>query len=116
MPRTSWKTLSEIEVFAPSDRGAQKLIADVLDAIDDAVFATDEVLAKLALIHQGLVHDLTTLGVNEKGETRHADQTEDFRETELGVSPVSWGVDSVGRMANDLALGTAARGANDGKD
>jgi type I restriction enzyme S subunit len=116
MPRTSWKTLSGIKVFAPSDQRAQKLIAHVLDAVDDAVLASDAILAKLSLVHRGLVHDLTTLGVNEEGEIRNADQGEDFHETKLGTLPVSWRVDSIGRMANDLALGTAARGANDGKE
>ena len=116
MPRTSWKTLSEIEVFAPSDLLAQKLIADVIDAIDDEVLATDAILAKLLLVHQGLVHDLTTLGVNDKGEIRHPDQAQHFRKTELGTLPALWGVEPVGRIANDLALGTAARGTNDGKD
>lgn len=115
MPRTSWKTLSGIEVFAPSEPRAQKLIADILDAIDDAILETDALISKLLLIHQGLVHDLTTLGVSEKGEIRHADQAEKFRETDLGTLPVSWSVESIGRMANDLTLGTAARGANDGK-
>jgi type I restriction enzyme S subunit len=32
MPRTSWKTVSDIRVFAPEGRAAQKLIAEILDA------------------------------------------------------------------------------------
>jgi type I restriction enzyme, S subunit len=116
MPRTSWKTLSSIEVFAPSDTSAQKLIAHILDAIDNAVLETDSLVSKLLLIHQGLVHDLTRLGVSENGDTRRAERAAEFRETELGLLPLSWGVDSVGRLANDLALGTAARGMTDGKD
>lgn len=58
MPRTSWKTLSEIEVFAPSDQRAQKLIADVLDAIDDAVLETDALIEKHEAIRLGLLDDL----------------------------------------------------------
>jgi type I restriction enzyme, S subunit len=87
-----------------------------MGAIDEAILEIDALISKLFLIHQGLVHDLTTLGVNEEGKIRHASQAKDSRETQLGTLPVSWGVDSIGRMANDLALGTAARGANDGKD
>lgn len=61
MPRTSWKTLSEIEVFAPSDKRAQKLIADVLDAIDDAVLETDVLIEKHEAIRLGLLDDLISI-------------------------------------------------------
>jgi len=94
----------------------QGLIADILDTIDDAILETDAVIEKLLLVHQGLVHDLTTLGLSKSGEIRRADQPEEFRGTELGLLPDSWCVKSIGRMAKELALGTAARGANDGQD
>jgi type I restriction enzyme S subunit len=61
MPRTSWKTLSEIEVFAPSDQHAQKLIAEVLDAIDDAVLETDVLIEKHEAIRLGLLDDLISI-------------------------------------------------------
>lgn len=61
MPRTSWKTLSEIEVFAPADQRAQKLIADVLDAIDDAVLETDALIEKHEAIRLGLLDDLISV-------------------------------------------------------
>lgn len=116
MPRTSWKTLSKIEIFAPSDRSAQKLIADILDAIDDAILESYAVIEKLMLVHQGLVHELTTLGLSNSGEIRCPDQPEEFHETDLGLLPNSWCVKPIGRVANDLALGTGTRGANDGQD
>ena len=53
MPRTSWKTLGRIEVSAPSDQSAQKLIADILDAIDDSIFDTDAVIDKLQAVSKG---------------------------------------------------------------
>ena len=65
---------------------------------------------------KGLFNDLTTLGVGAHGAIRQAEQPEEFRETELGPLPRSWGTDSIGRLANNLALGTAARGATDGKN
>ena len=61
MPRTSWKTLSEIEVFAPADQRVQKLIADVLDAIDDAVLETDALIEKHEAIRLGLLDDLISV-------------------------------------------------------
>lgn len=94
----------------------QSAIADILDAIDQAIVETDAVISKLLLIHRGLVHELTTLGVTENGELRCPERAEEFCETELGSLPRSWGVDSLGQLANELALGTAARGVTDGKD
>ncbi|AAV95976.1 hypothetical protein KQ247_02700 [Ruegeria pomeroyi] len=102
-----------IRAHSPTERAT---IADILDAIDDAILETDTVIEKLLLVHQGLVHDLTTLGLSKSGEIRRADQLEEFHETDLGPLPHSWCVKSIGRMAKDLALGTAARGANDGQD
>lgn len=58
MPRTSWKTLSGIEVFAPSETRTQKLIADILDAVDEAILETDAVIEKHEALRLGLLDDL----------------------------------------------------------
>lgn len=55
MPRTSWKILSGIAIFAPEDITAQKLVAGILDAIDDAIIETDALIKKLELVRVGLV-------------------------------------------------------------
>lgn len=72
MPRTSWKTLSDIEVFAPSDQRAQKLIAHVLDAIDDAILETDALIEKHEAIRLGLLDDLIT-GPSQIGQAEAPD-------------------------------------------
>ena len=58
MPRTSWKTLSGIQIFAPLDSRAQSYIADILDAIDHAIIETDSLIAKQELVKLGLLDDL----------------------------------------------------------
>ncbi|MCV2882513.1 restriction endonuclease subunit S [Actibacterium sp. XHP0104] len=90
MPRTSWKTLSAIEVFAPSDLRAQKLIADILDAIDDAILETDAVIEKLKAVGKGMAADLFCLGLDGNGELR---QPYALRHTALGMLPLDWTVD-----------------------
>ncbi|NKI59621.1 restriction endonuclease subunit S [Labrenzia sp. PO1] len=90
MPRTSWKTLSEIEVFAPSDESAQKLIADVLNAIDDAILETDAVIEKLNAVGKGIAADLFYLGLDSNGELRQPDA---LTQTALGALPLDWTVD-----------------------
>lgn len=58
MPRTSWKALSSIEVFAPKDCHTQRLISDILEAVDDAIIESDAVVAKRQLVELGLLDDL----------------------------------------------------------
>ena len=90
MPRTSWKTLSEIQVFAPSDQRAQKLIADILDAIDDAILETDAVIEKLQAVSKGMAADLFSFGLDSNGELRRSDM---FESTAIGMLPRAWCVD-----------------------
>jgi type I restriction enzyme S subunit len=58
MPRTSWKTLAGIKVFVPADGNAQSLLADILDAMDDAIIETDALIAKHEAMRLGLLDDL----------------------------------------------------------
>lgn len=58
MPRTSWKTLSGIEVVSPSKADAQKIIATVLDAVDESILEANAVIEKLRVIRLGLVEEL----------------------------------------------------------
>jgi type I restriction enzyme S subunit len=103
MPRTSWKTLSEIEVFSPSDACAQKLIADVLDAIDDAVLESDAVIEKLRTVRIGIIDDLLTRGLANDGSPR---EPSDLVETKVGHRPPTWSVENLGRFVVGAEYGT----------
>lgn len=56
--------------YFPAEIDTQKLIANILDAIDDAVVETDAVIEKLNLVREGLVHDVLTFGIREDGSRR----------------------------------------------
>lgn len=103
MPRTSWKTLSEIEVFAPSDKRAQKLIADVLDAIDEVIVETDAVIEKLRTIRVGIIDDLLTRGLANDGSPR---EPSNLAETKVGPRPATWTVENLGRFVVGAEYGT----------
>lgn len=48
----------------------QRRIAAVLDTLDEAIHRTEQVIAKLQQMRQGLLHDLLTRGVDENGDLR----------------------------------------------
>jgi type I restriction enzyme S subunit len=103
MPRTSWKTLSGIEIFAPADSRAQSLIADILDAIDDAIIETDALIAKLRVARLGVLDDLLTQGLDGSGSPRDAAT---LSPTEVGARPANWKVGPLGRFVPRAEYGT----------
>jgi type I restriction enzyme S subunit len=97
------------EVDGPS----QALIADILDAIDDATLETDAVIEKLRTVHIGLIDDLLTRGLSEDGSPR---EPSSLTETEVGPRPASWTVANLGRFVvgaeygTNLSLGDSSNG------
>lgn len=92
MPRTSWQALSSHEVFVPA-LPEQRRIAEILDTVDEAIRKTEEVIAKLEQMKQGLIHDLLTRGIDKNGELRDAERyPEKFKDSPLGRIPREWEV------------------------
>jgi type I restriction enzyme S subunit len=81
------------------DPTEQEAIAIVLDATNEAIAKTESLIAKLKAIKQGLLHDLLTRGLDDNGELRELQKNADqFRNTEYGRLPVSWGSIPVGEL------------------
>lgn len=79
----------------------QRKIAEVLDTIDDAIRKTEEVIAKLKKVKQGLLHDLLTRGIDENGELRDPERNpEQFKDSPLGRIPKAWEVQRVKDICN----------------
>jgi type I restriction enzyme S subunit len=69
----------------------QHAIAAVLDAVDDAIRKTEQVIAKLQQVKQGLLHDLLTRGIDDNGELRDPGRhPEQFQDSPLGKIPKDW--------------------------
>ena len=82
LPRCSWPE--------------QERIAEILDTADEAIRETEQVIAKLKTMKQGILRDLLTRGVNENGELRDPEQhQEQFKDSPLGRIPVEWEVMSL---------------------
>lgn len=70
----------------------QRKIAQVLDALDTAIHATEAIIAKLKSVKQGLLHDLLTRGIDANGELRppQAEAPHLFKQSALGWIPKGW--------------------------
>jgi type I restriction enzyme S subunit len=69
----------------------QRRIAEILDTLDEAIRKTEQLIAKLKQVKQGLLNDLLTRGIDDNGElrdpTRHPEQ---FKDSPLGMIPQKW--------------------------
>lgn len=79
----------------------QTRIAAILDTLDDTIRQTEQVIAKLQQMKQGLLHDLLTRGIDENGEVRDPEQRPDlFKDSVLGRIPRGWEVRRLGTLAS----------------
>ncbi|MDV2119494.1 restriction endonuclease subunit S [Burkholderia pseudomallei] len=96
MPRTSWKHLSELEVFCPGLH-EQARIAQILDTLDTAIHQTEAIIAKLEAVKEGLLRDALTRGIDANGELRRpqAEAPHLYKQSPLGWIPNEWVASSV---------------------
>lgn len=77
----------------------QRQIAEILDALDEAIRKTEQIIAKLQQVKQGLLHDLLTRGIDDNGELRDPDRhPEQFKDSPLGRIPKDWDVRRVEQL------------------
>ena len=97
----SMKNLSKarlLELPVPSPPvDQQRCIATVLDALDEAIRKSEDIIAKLRQIRQGLLHDLLTGGIDESGEVRRPARIAPhlYKDSPLGRVPLEWAVKPV---------------------
>jgi type I restriction enzyme S subunit len=96
----------------------QHRIAEVLDTVDDVIQKTEQLIAKLKQMKQGLLHDLLTRGVDDNGELRDPERhPEQFKDSPLGRIPKAWDVLRLGDVSSFVTSGSrgwAAYYADDG--
>ena len=101
----SRRVLAEVPLLLPP-LPEQRQIAEILDTLDEAIRKTEEIIAKLKQVKQGLLHDLLTRGIDDNGELRDPHRhPEQFKDSPLGRIPKGWEVarlDSIGRVIDSL--------------
>jgi len=89
-PAVNEADVRRLLVPAPN-RDEQSRISAVLDTVDEAIAKTEAVIAKLKHVHAGLLHDLLTRGLDERGQLRDPEaHPESFRESPVGRVPRHW--------------------------
>lgn len=92
-PGLNLADVERMRVTLPIALPEQRTIAGVLDILDDAILKSEQFIAKLQQVKQGLLYDLLTRGVDDNGELRDPErQPEQFQDSPLGRIPKSWKV------------------------
>jgi type I restriction enzyme S subunit len=78
-------------------------IARILDTIDEVIQRTEQLIAKLKAIKQGLLHDLLTRGLDENGQLRDPiAHPEQFKDSPLGRIPKEWEITQIKNVCSLL--------------
>ena len=81
----------------------QDTIAKVLDTLDIAIRETESIIDKVKSVKQGLLHDLLTRGIDDKGELRplQSEAPKLYKESQLGWIPKEWHVEQLEDLLAD---------------
>jgi type I restriction enzyme S subunit len=74
----------------------QRKIAEILETVDNAIEKTEKIIEKYKRIKQGLMQDLLTKGIDEKGNIR-SEKTHKFKDSPLGKIPEEWEQDRLNK-------------------
>jgi len=85
-PKLTLRDYKTVEILLPP-LGEQRKIAAILSSVDDAIEATQAVIAQLGVVKQAMMAELLTRGLPGR-HTR-------FKQTEIGEVPEEWGVVSL---------------------
>lgn len=94
----------QVRLFSEQE---QAVIIEILDTLDTQIRRTEEVIAKLKQVKQGLLTDLFTRGIDENGELRPPPEEapELYKDSPLGKVPRDW------RIAPIMEIGEIVTGA-----
>lgn len=85
--------------LCPESPLEQSKIAEVLSKVDKAIEQTESLIAKQQRIKTGLMQDLLTRGIDERGNLR-SEETHKFKDSILGRIPVEWEVKELGNICD----------------
>ena len=86
----------EILIF-PFPLPEQQKIAEILETVDETIEKTDAIIEKYKRIKQGLMQNLLTRGIDEKGQIR-SEEAHKFKDSPLGRIPEEWEVVELGKI------------------
>ena len=78
----------------PKEKIEQEKIAKILSTLDNAIESTNRIIEKEKNIKTALMQELLTNGIDKNGQIR-TPQTHTYKQSELGLIPDEWEVDSI---------------------
>ena len=94
------------------DPAEQGQIAVVLDTVDEAIAATEAVIAKLKQVRAGLLHELLTRGLDEHDQLRDPlAHPEQFQDSPIGRIPSAWQVAACQSLCREIIVGIVVKPA-----
>ncbi|MGC6515455.1 MAG: restriction endonuclease subunit S, partial [Myxococcota bacterium] len=81
----------------------QRKIAAILSSLDEAIAATEAVIAQTRRVKEGLLQDLLTRGIGRGGRPHTR-----FKQTEIGEIPESWEVRKLLELCSRVGVGIAS--------
>lgn len=98
-------SLGTIEIDFPHLADEQVKIAEILSTIDQAIEQTEALIAKQERIKTGLMQELLTRGIDERGNLR-SESTHQFKDSPLGRIPVEWEPTSIDSLTKFVTSGS----------
>jgi len=105
MQHITRKELNKFKVYIPTSKQEQQKIAKILSTIDRSIEQTEKLIAKYRRIKTGMMQDLLTKGIDDKGNIRN-EKTHKFKDSPLGRVPVEWEVVKLGELKPFITSGS----------
>ena len=103
---------SKYTFYLPSTKKEQEKIASILLKINTAIEQTQSLINKYSNIKKGLMHDLLTYGIDEKGQIR-SEKTHRFKDSPLGRIPKEWEIKTIGEITTKVGSGITPTGGSE---
>ncbi|TQE98095.1 MAG: restriction endonuclease subunit S [Spiribacter salinus] len=105
-PAITDRDLQGFKIFLPR-LDEQSQIAHILDTLDTEIRRTEEIIAKLEQVKQGLLTDLLTRGIDQNGELRPSPEEAPhrYKDSPLGRIPKEWVLRRLSALAETIIDG-----------
>jgi type I restriction enzyme S subunit len=97
--------IDNIIIIYPKDDQEQSKIAEILRTIDTVIEKTKAIIEKYQRIKTGMIQDLLTNGIDEKGNIR-SQKTHKYKDSPIGKIPVEWEENTFDKIAKNITTKT----------
>lgn len=104
------KELRSITIKIPDNEPEQTAIATIISKVDKAINDTEKIIEKYKRIKTGLMQELLTKGIDEKGNIR-SEKMHRFKDSILGRIPEEWDVKTIKEISVNEGVQTGPFGA-----